>query len=44
MNINAKHLRDVKSKLGVVLLVAGFILLGIGMFSDTASFFVGSGK
>ena len=39
-----KHLLDVKSKLGVVLLVAGFILLGIGMFSNAASFFVGSGK
>jgi hypothetical protein len=39
-----KHLLDIESKLGLVLLVMGFLLLGVGMFSNAASFFVGSGQ
>ena len=39
-----KHLLDIESKLGLVLLVVGFLLLGIGMFSNAASFFVGAGQ
>ena len=39
-----KHLLDIESKLGLVLLIIGFLLLGIGMFSNAASFFVGAGQ
>ncbi len=39
-----KHLLDIESKLGLVLLVMGFLLLGFGMFSNAASFLVGSGQ
>jgi len=37
-----RHLLDIESKLGPVLLVVGFLLLGIGMFSNVASYFVGA--
>ena len=33
------HLLDIQSKLGVILLVAGFSLLAVGMLSTAASFF-----
>ena len=33
-----KHLLDVESKLGIVLLITGFALLGIGMLCSAASF------
>ena len=33
------HLLDVQSKLGLVLLVAGFLLLGIGMLCNAATYF-----
>lgn len=36
----ARHLIDVKDKLGFYLLVGGFVLLGIGMLSNAASFLV----
>ena len=36
-----KHLLDVESKLGIVLLVLGFALLGIGMLCGAASILVG---
>lgn len=39
-----KHLLDIESKLGLVLLGVGFLLLGIGMLSNAASFFVGAGQ
>lgn len=39
-----KHLLDIEDKLELVLLVIGFLLLGIGMFSNAASFFVGTGQ
>lgn len=39
-----KHLLDIESKLGLVLLVMGFLLLGIGMFSNAASFLIEAGK
>ncbi len=35
------HLLDVESKLGLVLLVTGFLLLGIGMFCNAASYLLG---
>ena len=35
----AKHLLDVRSKLGLVLLVIGFLLLGIGMLSQATFYF-----
>jgi len=37
-----KHLLDVESKLGLVLLVLGFLLLGIGMLCQAATYFLGS--
>lgn len=37
-----KHLLDVESKLGLVLLVLGFLLLGIGMLCQAATYFGGS--
>lgn len=39
-----KHLLDIESKLGLVLLLIGFLFLGIGMFSNAASFFVGTSQ
>ncbi len=39
-----KHLLDIESKLGLVLLITGFLFLGIGMFFNVASFFVGAGQ
>ena len=36
----AKHLIDIESKIGLYLLVLGLVLLGLGMFSNAASFFV----
>lgn len=40
-----KHLLDIESKFGLVLLVAaGFLLLGIGMFCNAASFVIGVGQ
>lgn len=38
-----KHLLDIENKIGLVLLVVGFVLLGIGMFSNAVSYFVGTG-
>jgi hypothetical protein len=37
-----KHLLDIESKLGVVLLIVGFLLLGIGMLCNVASFIIGA--
>lgn len=37
-----KHLIDVQSKLGIVLLVIGFALLGIGMLCNAVSFYLAS--
>lgn len=37
-----KHLLDVESKLGLVLLVLGFLLLGIGMLCQAATYFLGN--
>jgi len=37
-----KHLLDVESKLGIVLLISGFLLLGIGMLCSAASFYLGN--
>lgn len=34
-----KHLLDVESRVGVFLLIAGLVLLGVGMLSNAASFF-----
>lgn len=33
-----QHVLDIESKLGVALLVAGLVLLGLGMLSNAASF------
>ncbi|PAJ73391.1 hypothetical protein CJF42_16125 [Pseudoalteromonas sp. NBT06-2] len=33
------HLLDIESKLGVILLVSGFIFLAMGMFFNAASYF-----
>jgi len=35
-----KHLLDVESKLGLVLLVLGFLLLGVGMLCQAAGYFL----
>ena len=37
-----KHLLDVESKLGIVLLISGFLLPGIGMLCSAASFYLGN--
>lgn len=37
-----KHLLDVESKSGLVLLVLGFLLLGIGMLCQAVTYFMGS--
>ncbi len=37
-----EHLIDVQSKLGIVLLITGFALLGIGMLCSAASFYLGN--
>lgn len=37
-----KHLLDVESKLGLILLVLGFLLLGIGMLCQAATYLLGS--
>lgn len=37
-----KHLIDVQSKLGIVLLVIGFTFLGIGMLCNAVSFYLTS--
>lgn len=37
-----KHLLDIESKLGIVLLVLGFLLLGIGMLCQLVSYFWGA--
>ncbi|WP_220720399.1 hypothetical protein [Agarivorans litoreus] len=38
------HLLDIESKLGIILLIAGFLFLAVGMLATAASFFfVGSG-
>ncbi len=34
-----KHLLDIESKLGVLLLVSGLLLLGVGMFLSAISYF-----
>lgn len=36
-----KHLLDIESKLGVILLIAGFLFLAAGMLATAASFFLG---
>lgn len=36
-----KHLLDIESKLGLILLIAGLLLLAFGMFSNAASYFFG---
>lgn len=36
-----KHLLDIESKLGFILLVVGFLLLATGMLATAASFFFG---
>jgi len=36
-----KHLLDIESKLGVILLIAGFLFLAAGMLATAASFFFG---
>ncbi|MDR5857978.1 hypothetical protein FZZ93_02280 [Halomonas eurihalina] len=36
-----KHLLDIESRLGVALLVTGFIFLALGMLATAASFFFG---
>lgn len=33
------HLLDIENKLGVALLVAGFVFLGLGILANAASFF-----
>lgn len=39
-----KHLSDIESKIGVILLIVGFIFLAAGMLATAASFFfAGSG-
>jgi hypothetical protein len=38
-----KHLLDIESKLGFVLLILGFALLGVGMLTTAASYFVATG-
>ncbi len=37
-----KHLLDVESKLGVILLILGFLLLGIGMLCNVVMYLFGS--
>ena len=37
-----KHLLDVESKLGFVLLVLGFLMLGAGMFCNAATYLLGA--
>ena len=39
-----KHLLDIESKLGVILLIAGFLFLAAGMMATAASFFFGGGS
>lgn len=39
-----KHLLDIESKLGFVLLVVGLLLLGVGMLSNAASYLVGASQ
>lgn len=36
-----KHLLDLESKLGLALLIGGFLFLAIGMLATAASFFFG---
>jgi len=36
-----KHLLDVESRLGLRLMIAGFLLLGVGMLCNAASFLFG---
>ncbi|ODS95566.1 MAG: hypothetical protein ABS56_15705 [Lautropia sp. SCN 69-89] len=38
-----KHLLHIESKLGFVLLILGFALLGVGMLTTAASYFVATG-
>lgn len=37
-----KHLLDVESKLGFVLLILGFLMLGLGMFCNAATYLLGA--
>lgn len=39
-----KQLLDIESKLGLTLLVVGFLFLGIGMLSNAFSYLVGTGQ
>jgi hypothetical protein len=39
-----KHLLQIERKLGVFLLVSGFVLLALGMLASAASFFFASGS
>ena len=38
-----KHLLDIESKLGLILLILGLVLLGVGMLTTAVSYFVAAG-